>query len=115
MEASEITLGMRVHASDRLFRERKYEMPKGAASYGWTKTWKRAAETLLGAKPIPADGVVVGIRSLHETGISESNGEYIEWSGLSRRTSVLIATDLRRAPVHAWIEDVTPEEGEKNR
>lgn len=109
MEASEITLGMRVHAPDTLHRDREYT-PGGG---GHTKTWLRHAERQRThrAEPRPVTGIIVGIRLLDEKGITHwGYDEPTTWTRTGeRRTAVLIATNLRANPARAWIEDVTPE------
>lgn len=123
-----LTLGQAVRASDTLVRRTFHEKRESEWSPGFArevrrKEWIRHGEhphRFLGsgtAPAKPADGIVVGLRSLDERGTAVWMGEEegYSWSGDrgARRQAVLIATSLYRTPVLAWLEDVTAESADQ--
>ena len=117
MRAADLTLGMAVHASDTLYRESKPVPGRPAIRKTWIRYGERTAgEGFIvnnpGARPVT--GIVVGIRTLNESGESTwryGSDEPTTWRTNTHRTAVLIATSLRTAPIYAWPEDLTKQEG----
>lgn len=111
MDKSELTMGLRVSAPDRLVRHVDYRRKRDGRSGTWKGWVHTAARWAHVSKPKPVQGIVVGIRSVHEWGwrswLGEDEGMLWEPEG-PRRAQVLVAENLRHAPARVWLEDIVP-------
>lgn len=108
MKREEAVLGMRVSASDRLDRQTVWEREKRA----YRKSWVPSAERYEGfrADPNPVEGVLVGLRSVPPSGLSQWRGEDEGQTWMAdtpRRTMALVAVDLRHKIARVWLDDLT--------
>lgn len=109
MERSDAAFGLRVVAADRLERHidhsRKHDRFSGADWKGWVYHGARWSGV---SNPKPVEGILVGIRYVHESGWRVWLGEDgISWEPVGeKRAQALIATDLSHDPVRAWLSDI---------
>ncbi|UVK63255.1 hypothetical protein SEA_PHORGEOUS_75 [Microbacterium phage Phorgeous] len=116
MERSEAAFGLRVVAADRLERHtdhgRKRPTPEGSI-YNPGGTWKgwvyRGQRWSSVNKPKPVEGIIVGIRYVHEGGwrvyLGDDEGYGWQPEG-AKRAQALVATDLQHDPVRVWLDDL---------
>ncbi|QGJ88928.1 hypothetical protein PBI_TEAMOCIL_77 [Microbacterium phage Teamocil] len=114
MERADAAFGIRVVASDRLERhvdhgrkrdpEDRYAR-RGGDWKGWVYRGKRWSGV---SSPKPVEGILVGIRYVHESGWRVWNGEDgISWEPEGeKRAQALVATDLQHDPVRVWLDDL---------
>lgn len=114
MERSEAAFGLRVVGADRLERhtdhgrkrdpEDRYAR-RGGDWKGWVYHGKRWSAV---SKPKPVEGVLVGIRYVHEGGWRVWNGEEgVLWEPEGdKRIMALVATDLQHDPARVWLSDL---------
>ncbi len=115
MERAEAAFGLRVVGADRLERHidhgRKRPTPEDRL-YAPTGTWKgwvyRGKRWSAVSQPKPVEGVLVGIRYVHEGGWRVWNGEDgISWEPEGdKRIMALVATDLQHDPARVWLSDL---------
>lgn len=112
MERSEATFGLRVVGADRLERHVDHSRKRdglygrrGGDWKGWVYRGKRWSAV---SKPKPVEGVLVGIRYVHEGGWRVWNGEEgVLWEPEGeKRIMALVATDLQHDPARVWLSDL---------
>lgn len=109
MQKSDATLGMLVSADDRLERTSVWDREKRA----YRKSWVLSADRYpsFRADPNPVEGVLIGLRSVHPSGLSKWMGEdegSVWMADTPRRTLALVAVDLRHKIVRVWLDDLRP-------
>jgi len=114
MERSEATFGLRVVGADRLerhvdhSRKREPADPYGRPNGDW-KGWVYAGKRWAGVnKPKPVEGILIGIRHVHESGWRVWMGDDgISWEPEGeKRAMALVATNLQNDPVRVWLSDL---------
>lgn len=112
MIRADAAFGLRVAASDRLERHidhgRKRDDPYGRPRGTWKGWVYRGKRWSAVSKPKPVEGVLVGIRYVHEGGWRVYNGEDgISWEPEGeKRIMALVATDLQHDPARVWLDDL---------
>lgn len=118
MERAEAAFGLRVVGADRLERHTDYgrtrPIPEGRLRPpgGTWKGWVYRGQRWTGMyKPKPVEGILIGIRYVHEGGwrvnLGEEEGYGWEPEG-AKRAQALVATNLQNDPVRVWLDDLVP-------
>ncbi|QGJ95293.1 hypothetical protein QDA11_gp74 [Microbacterium phage Jayden] len=114
MERSEAAFGLRVAAADRLERHVDHDRKRDPESRyarrggdwkGWVYRGKRWASV---SNPKPVEGILIGIRYVHEGGWRVWLGEDgISWEPEGeKRAMALVATNLQNDPARVWLDDL---------
>ncbi|QSM01269.1 hypothetical protein QDA08_gp75 [Microbacterium phage NoodlelyBoi] len=116
MIRADAAFGLRVTATDRLERhidyDKRRERPEGTFwnPGGTWKGWVYRGQRWSGMyKPKPVEGILIGIRYVHEGGWRVNLGEDEGWGWNpegEKRVMALVATDLQHDPVRVWLDDL---------